>query len=120
MKLFQRSDLLWSDTAEASGRDFGLSAKAIGDAFVKRAADKALSKFNGHPLLMLTEQMILNLKRNFPASGSCRQGGNRDDTTNFFPACGGSGSPRFLFPIAGFGGRFPRKRKPLTVSCSRT
>jgi len=66
MKLFQRSDLLWSDTAEASSRDFGLSAKAIGDAFVKRAADKALSKFNGHPLLMVTEQMVLNLEKKLP------------------------------------------------------
>jgi hypothetical protein len=66
MKLFQRSDLLWADTAEASSKNIGLSGKAIGDAFVKRAAGKALSKFNGHPLLVLTEEMIYDLQRKLP------------------------------------------------------
>jgi len=44
MKLFQRSDLLWSDTAEASGRDFGLSAKAIEDAFVEKGRGQGAVK----------------------------------------------------------------------------
>ena len=66
MKLFRRSDLLWADTAEASKKDFGISVKAIGDAFVKRVAGKALAKFNGHPLLMLTEEMVLDLEMKLP------------------------------------------------------
>ena len=66
MKLFRRSDLLWADTAQATARDIGITGQAIGDAFVKRAAGKALSKFNGHPLLMLTEQMIYSLQKKLP------------------------------------------------------
>lgn len=66
MRLFKGGDLLWADTAEASVKDLRLSAKAVGDAFVQRAAGKALAKFNGHPLLMLTEQMILDLQRKLP------------------------------------------------------
>jgi hypothetical protein len=66
MKLYRKSDLLWADTAEASEKDFGLDSKAIGEAFVKRVADKALAKFNGHPLLILTEQMVLDLQKKLP------------------------------------------------------
>src|SRR3989339_1300319 len=66
MKLFRQNELLWSDAAEASTKNVGLSGKAIGDAFVKRVGGKALSKFNGHPLLMLTEQVILDLQQKLP------------------------------------------------------
>ena len=66
MKLYRRSDLLWYDTASANSKDLGLSTKAIGDAFVKRISGKALAKFNGHPLLMLTEQVIYDLEQKLP------------------------------------------------------
>jgi hypothetical protein len=66
LRLYRGSSLLWSDTAEAVVKNMGLSGKAIGDAFVKRAAGKALSKFNGHPLLALTEQMIYDLQQKLP------------------------------------------------------
>jgi len=66
MKLYRRSDLLWADTAQAIAKNLKLSGKGICDAFIKRASGKALSKFNGHPLLMLTEQMILDLQRKLP------------------------------------------------------
>jgi len=66
MKLFRSSEMLWSDEAEAKESTMGLSGKAIGDAFVQRAAGKALSKFNGHPLLMLTEQVIMDIQQKLP------------------------------------------------------
>lgn len=66
MRLFRRSDLLWADTAEAKTSNMALSGKAMGDAFVQRASGKALSKFNGHPLLMLTEQVIMELQQKLP------------------------------------------------------
>ena len=66
MKLFRRSDLLWADTADETKKDIALNTRAIGDAFVQRASGKALAKFNGHPLLMLTEQMIYDLEQKLP------------------------------------------------------
>jgi hypothetical protein len=77
MKLYRRSDLLWYDTASANSKDLGLSAKAAGDAFVKRVSGKALAKFNGHPLLMLTEQVIYDLEQKLP--------GNRITPTGWEP-----------------------------------
>ncbi|MFH0920881.1 MAG: GNA1162 family protein [Fibrobacterota bacterium] len=77
LRLYRGSSLLWSDTAEAVVKETRLSGKAIGDAFVQRASGKALSKFNGHPLLALTEQMIYDLQQKLP--------GNRIETTGWEP-----------------------------------
>jgi hypothetical protein len=66
MKLFRSSELLWSDAAEASVKNYAVSGKGIGDAFVQRASGKALSKFNGHPLLVLTEQVVIDLQQGLP------------------------------------------------------
>jgi hypothetical protein len=66
MQMYKQNRLIWADTASASSSEVGLSVDAMANAVVKRIGDKAFAKFNGHPLIVLTESQIVDIQRRLP------------------------------------------------------